>query len=230
MRPLVNRRIAAVAGLAGIAALFFALGGYAWVTADGNVEELLTETGVIGPLVFLAVMWCTQPLGIPGFVFMAPAGIVWPYPLAITLAWIGNMGASYIAFSFARWFARDWVKARIPARMHEYDDRLESGGVRPIVLLRLVFGQLPPADWLLGVTRVSTRNFLIGTGIGIIPGVVLFVVAGGGLIEFFGDLSTTTRRIMIGTIVALLVGRRLWRLQRRRAALAATLAESSPPT
>ena len=75
--------------------------------------------------------------------------------------------------------------------MHKYDDRLESGGVWPIVLLRLVFGQLPPADWLLGVTKVSTRNFLIGTGIGIIPGVVLFVVAGGGLIELLGDLSTS---------------------------------------
>ncbi len=111
------------------------------------------------------------------------------------------MGASYIAFSFARWSARDWVTVRIPSRMHRYDDRLETGGIWPVVLLRLVFGQLPPADWLLGVTKVSTRNFLIGTGIGIIPGVVLFVIAGGGLIEFFTDLSTSTRRILLAVIV-----------------------------
>jgi len=213
----VNRRIGALVALAAVIVVFFAAGGYAWVTGDGNVERLLTETGVIGPLVFVVVMWCTQPFGVPGFVYMAPAGIVWPYPLAIVLAWVGNMGASYIAFSFARWSARDWVTVRIPTRMHRYDDRLESGGVWPIVLLRLVFGQLPPADWLLGVTKVSTRNFLIGTGIGIIPGVVLFVVAGGGLVELLGDLSTTTRRILIAVIVVLAVGRRLWKLRRRRA-------------
>jgi uncharacterized membrane protein YdjX (TVP38/TMEM64 family) len=86
-----------------------------------------------------------------------------------------------------------------------------------------VFGQLPPADWLLGVTKVSTRDFLIGTGIGIIPGVVLFVVAGGGLIEFLGDLPTSTRRILIAAVFAVAIGRRLWKLRRRRAARAAAL-------
>lgn len=218
----MNRRLLALAILATVIVTFFAAGGYAWVTGDGNVERLLTETGVIGPLVFVLIMWCTQPFGVPGFVYMAPAGIVWPYPLAIALAWIGNMGASYIAFSFARWSARDWVTVRIPSRMHQYDDRLESGGVWPIVLLRLVFGQLPPADWLLGVTKVSTRNFLIGTGIGIIPGVVLFVVAGGGLIELLGDLSTSTRRILIAVVVVLAISRRLWKLRRRRVEAART--------
>ncbi len=217
----MNRRIVVLCALVALVAAFFVGGGYDWVTTDGNVERLLTETGVIGPLVFVVIMWCTQPFGIPGFVYMAPAGIVWPYPLAIALAWVGNMGASYIAFAFARWSARDWVKARIPTRMHRYDDQLETGGVWPIVLLRLVFGQLPPADWLLGVTKVSTRNFLIGTGIGIIPGVVLFVVAGGGLIELLGDLSTTTRRVLIAAVLVLAVGRRVWKIRRRRAARAA---------
>lgn len=212
----VNRRLMALGALAAIIVSFFVLGGYGWATGDGNVERLLTETGVIGPVVFVLIMWFTQPFGVPGFVFMAPAGIVWPYPLAIALAWIGNMGASYIAFSFARWTARDWVTVRIPARMHRYDDRLEAGGVWPIVLLRLVFGQLPPADWLLGVTKVSTRNFLIGTGIGIIPGVVLFVIAGGGIIELLGDMSTSMQRTIVATVIVLAVGARIWRVRQRR--------------
>lgn len=212
----MNRRIVALVALAAAVPAFFVFGGYSWATSDGNVERLLTETGVIGPLLFVLIMWCAQPFGIPGFVFMAPAGIVWPYPLAIALAWIGNMGASYIAFSFARWTARDWVTVRIPSRMHQYDDRLESGGVWPIVLVRLVFGQLPPADWLLGVTRVTTRNFLIGTGIGIAPGVVVFVIAGGGIIELLGDMSTTTQRLLIGVAVIVAVAARLFRIRRRR--------------
>ena len=197
--------------------LVVALGGWAWLTEDGNVEELLTETGIVGPLIFVLVMWLTQPFGVPGFVYMVPAGIVWPAPLAVALAWIGNMGASYIAFVFARWFARDWVQARIPASMHRYDRQLSEGGIWPVILLRLVFGQLPPADWLLGVSRVSTRNFLIGTGIGIIPGVVLFVVAGGGMFDYLADMSTGTRRVLIGVVLVLVILRRV-HLRRRRAA------------
>jgi len=211
----MNRKVAALAVVAVAAAVFVVLGGFGWVTGDGNVENLLTETGVVGPLVFVLVMWLTQPLGVPGAVYMVPAGIVWPYPLAIALSWIGNMGASCLAFAFARWFARDWVQLRIPKRMYPYNDRLVAGGVWPIVLLRLVFGQLAPADWLLGVSKVSTRNFLIGTAVGIIPGVVLFVVAGGGLFDALTGMSTQTRRIVIGIIVAVAVGRRVW-LRRRR--------------
>jgi uncharacterized membrane protein YdjX (TVP38/TMEM64 family) len=210
--------LAALAVIAVIAA-FFVGGGYSWVRGDGNVEELLTETGIVGPLVFVGVMWLTQPLGVPGFVYMAPAGIVWPAPTAIALAWVGNMGASYLAFTLARWFARDWVSERIPARMGVFYDRLETGGLWPVVLLRLVFGQLPPADWMLGVTRVSTRTFVIGTGIGIVPGVVLFVVAGGGLLEALADMSTATRRAIIVVLVACAIGRRVWIRRRRRAAV-----------
>jgi uncharacterized membrane protein YdjX (TVP38/TMEM64 family) len=198
-------------------ALVVLLGGWAWLTEDGNVEELLTDTGIVGPLVFVLVMWLTQPFGVPGLVYMVPAGIVWPYPLAIALAWIGNMGASYLAFVFARWFARDWVQARIPVGMHRYDRQLADGGVWPVILLRLVFGQLSPADWLLGVSTVSTRNFLIGTGIGIIPGVVLFVVAGGGMFEYLTEMSATTRWILLGVAGVVVLARRV-HLRRRRAA------------
>lgn len=210
------RRLTVLTAVAATIVLFFVGGGAEWVTGDGNVERLLTETGVIGPIVFVLIMWMTQPLGIPGFVYMVPAGIVWPAPLAIALAWVGNMGASYVAFAFARWVAREWVTVRIPRRMHRHDDKLAAGGVRPIILIRLVFGQLPPADWLLGVTSVTTRNFLVGTGLGIIPGVVLFVVAGGGMVELVTDLPTSTRRIVIAVVVTLLVARRLWRIRNAR--------------
>ncbi len=213
----MNRRLIALGAAVVAAVLVVALGGWTWLTADGNVEELLTDTGFVGPIVFVLVMWLTQPFGVPGVVYMVPAGIVWPYPLAIALAWVGNMGASYLAFVFARWFARDWVQARIPASMHRYDRQLSEGGIWPVILLRLVFGQLAPADWLLGVSTVSTRNFLIGTGIGIVPGVVLFVVAGGGIYEYLAETSATTRWALVGGVVAVVVARRV-HLRRRRTA------------
>lgn len=213
----MKARLAALFAILASAAAFFALGGYSWLRGDGNVEEFLTGTGAIGPVVFVLVMWGTQPLGVPGLVYMAPAGVVWSWPLAVALAWVGNMGASYLAFAFARWFGRDWVTERIPAGIGRYADRISSGGVWSVVLLRLLFGQLPPADWLLGVTKVTNRNFLIGTGIGIIPGVIVFVVVGGSLFEYLGDMSTSTRRLIVGAVVAIVISRRVRRRMRRGA-------------
>ena len=123
-------------------------------------------------------MWLLQPAGVPGAVFMVPAAVVWPIPTAIALSWIGNMGASSIAFVMARWFAHDWAQARLPERLRRWDTRLAGGSTLQVTwqvtLLRFVTGQLTPADWLLGVSTVSARAFLVGTGIGIIPGIVLF--------------------------------------------------------
>ena len=62
----VNRRLLALAVLAVAIVTFFVAGGYAWVTGDGNVEQILTETGVIGPLVFILVMWCHPAVRGPG--------------------------------------------------------------------------------------------------------------------------------------------------------------------
>ncbi|CCM64443.1 MULTISPECIES: TVP38/TMEM64 family protein [Candidatus Microthrix] len=213
----MNSKIGALLAV-GLAALsFVAFGGLGWVLDDGNVARLLTETGPIGPIVFVVVMWVTQPFGVPGFVYMVPAGIVWPAPVAIAVSWVGNMGSSYLGFSFARWFARDWVKARIPPRMHVFDDRLADGGIMPVIGLRLVFGQLPPADWLLGVTRLSNLRFLIGTAIGIIPGVVIAVVAGGGIVGELLDLPPIVQVVAIGAAGAIApLGVR--RLRNRRAA------------
>lgn len=205
----MNRRLMiGGAGAAG-AILFVALGGYSWITGDDNVEDLLNDTGVLGPIIFVLIMWVTQPIGTPGLVYMVPASLVWAAPMAIALVWIGNMGSSYIAFRLARWLGQDWVHGRIPDRMRRFDDRIEAGGLRPVIGLRLLFGQLPPSDWLLGVTKVTNRNFIIGTGIGIIPGITVIILAGEGAFDLLGDMAPTTRWILVGALVIVAVGRRV---------------------
>ncbi len=205
-------RALALAGVALAAASFVVFGGLEWVRGDGNVERLLTDTGVVGPLVFVLIMWTTQPLGVPGIVYMAPAGLIWPAPLAIAVCWIGNMGASLIAFAFARWVARDWAQERIPARMEGFHRRLHPDALRPVIALRIVFGQLPPADWLLGVTQVSTRTFLVGTGIGIIPGIVVIVLAGGTILDALLGMPAAARWAVVALLVVAVV---VWRAVRR---------------
>ncbi|MEZ5167198.1 MAG: hypothetical protein R2695_12195 [Acidimicrobiales bacterium] len=87
-----------------------------------------SPNGALGPIVFVLAMWALQPAGVPGLVFMIPASVVWPLPLAMSLSWVGNMGASTIAFAMARWLARDWAQNHLPTRLRAWDDRLSDGG------------------------------------------------------------------------------------------------------
>lgn len=209
----MRTRILVVTGVGAAIAAFVLLGGWEFVSDGDRVEAFFTERGALGPVVFVLIMWALQPAGVPGLVFMVPAAVVWPLPTAMALSWIGNMGASTIAFAMARYLARDWAQNHMPTRLRGWDERLANGGLWQVFLLRVVTGQLTPADWLLGVSTVRFRTFLIGTGLGIIPGIVLATTIGSAGVDLLAD-----RRIRWVVIVALVGFRVLRRLRRRRGA------------
>ena len=194
------RVVIALVVVAALAA-FLVGGGWDFISDGDRVQEFFTERGALGPIVFVLAMWALQPWGVPGAVFMVPASLIWPMPAAIALSWVGNMGASAIAFSFARWVARDWVEPRIPPWMAKYNDRLAQGGLYEVLALRVVTGQLPPADWMLGVSRVRWGPFVVGTAIGIIPGIVLIVWVGGSLFTTLADRPLLLAAIVIGLVM-----------------------------
>jgi uncharacterized membrane protein YdjX (TVP38/TMEM64 family) len=201
-----HRLLALVAVVAAIA-IFVALGGWTFMSDGDRVEEFFTERGALGPIVFVLAMWALQPAGIPGAVFMIPAAVVWPLPTAMGLSWVGNMGASTIAFSMSRWMARDWAQNHMPTRLKGWDERLAGGGVVQVTLLRVVTGQLTPADWLLGISNVRLRVFFVGTALGIIPGIVLVTTVGGGIFELLSDRRVRLPAILV--VVAIVVIRRM---------------------
>jgi len=186
--------------------LFVTLGGWDFVSDGDRVEEFFTERGALGPIVFILLMWALQPAGVPGLVFMVPAAVVWSLPTAMALSWIGNMGASTIAFAMARYMARDWVQDHMPTRLQGWDERLADGGLLQVFLLRVVTGQLTPADWLLGVSTVGFRTFLLGTSLGIIPGIVLATTVGANVAGLFSN--PWVARPLLVALVGLVVVRR----------------------
>ena len=74
-------------------------------------------------------------------------------------------------------------------------------------MLRVVTGQLPPADWFLGVSKVSFRTFFVGTAIGIIPGIIMAVVVGGSVLTWALDRPAL---LAIGVVIAGLLGALWW--------------------
>lgn len=207
----VRSRWVIFAVVAVAAAVFIRFGGWDFVSDGDRVEEFFTERGALGPVVFVLAMCALQQVGVPGLVFMVPAAVVWPLPTAIALSWVGNMAASTLAFALARYLARDWVQKHMPTRLQGWDERLSGGGVGQVLLLRVVTGQFTPADWLLGVSTVRVPVFLLGTSLGIIPGIVLATTVGSGVVELLGNRAI--RLPVILAIVGLVAFRRLRRVR-----------------
>jgi uncharacterized membrane protein YdjX (TVP38/TMEM64 family) len=185
------------------------LGLVGFVRDAERLEEFLTGSGPLGPIAYVLAFTAVQPISLPGGVLIVPATLVWPGLTVFLLSWLGGMIASTVGFVVARWIARDWVQARLPDGLRSWDDRIASRGVRAIIGLRLVTGYAPAADWLLGVSAVTVRQFLIGTAVGLVPATAAFAFLGDDAIRLFERLPAVGAALVgVAALVVVLARRR----------------------
>jgi uncharacterized membrane protein YdjX (TVP38/TMEM64 family) len=171
-----------------------------------RIRDLLVAGGYGAWAVYLAVFTVLSAVGVPSVVFLVPMPLVWSIPISLTLGMIGSMTSSLAGFWVARYVARDWVASRLPARLERFDEKIEAHAFRTVVWIRLVFFLTPPATWFLALSRVPASTYAVGTFVGSLPGVLIFVVLGG---SFFGWLAqrppwvwATAGAVALGLVLA----------------------------
>lgn len=156
-------------------ALAWRLGVFAQVADPKSFARAVRAMGASGYAGFIVAYALLQPFGVPGTVFVVAAPLIWPWPIAFALNMVGTMLASVIGFAFARFVARDWVAARIPARFRKYDAAIEQHAFRTTFLLRLIFWMPQLLHGFLGVSKVPFWTHFWGSLLGYVP--PLFVVS-----------------------------------------------------
>ncbi len=189
------------------------LGVFQRFADPATATATLLGMGAWGYLVFVGTYTVLQPFGVPGTVFVLAAPLVWPWPIAFALSMTGTMAASVVGFAFARFVARDWVSAVVPARFRRYDEALARRAFRTVFLLRLVFWMPPLLHAFFGVSRVRFWTHFWGS----LAGYVLPLL----LMSYFGQrLFDALRRAPpeawagLGVVLAV-VATSAWLLQRR---------------
>jgi len=129
----------------------------------------------------------------------ATLGVFWGSVVSL----IGNTIGATAAFFVSRYFLKDYVTTTLYKKypkIEKYEYRFFNHGLITVILLRLIplfpFNAL---NYLLGVTSVTAREYIIGTAIGIIPGTIAFVYFGNAI----GMLSPFHIVISILAIVGL---------------------------
>jgi uncharacterized membrane protein YdjX (TVP38/TMEM64 family) len=133
-----------------------------------------------------------------GYLFGVAAG--WPIAIAAVLC------GALAAFALSRWLLRDEVErlvARRP-RWRAVIDAVGDEGTRLIVLLRLA-GPHNLLNVMLAAAPVSTRQFALGTLIGMLPSVSLAAL-GGALAPDAASLWQARERLGPAWIILVVVG------------------------
>jgi len=172
----VTRVVLALLVAAGLAAAW-ASGLYSAMTPE-HVAELVARAGILGPIAFVALFSAAEIVHLPGVLFVLGASLLWPPAVAIPTAYAGALTASVVVFVLSRHIVAADLLKRLPDWLLRYETHLESHGFRTVLGLRLVLFMLPTVHWLLGASRVSFRDYFLGTALGLAPGVLLYVLLG----------------------------------------------------
>ena len=160
----------------------------------------LVAMGAWGYLAFVLSYTMLQPFGVPGTIFIVAAPLVWPWPTAFALSMVGTLAASVVGFSFARFVARDWVSARIPARFRKYEASLERSAFRTVVVLRLIFWMPQALHSFFGVSKVRFSTHFWGSLVGYVPPLFVVSYLGSEMFDASGKMRPTAWPVMAGLL------------------------------
>jgi len=163
--------------VAAVLVAVWASGAAAQLTPQ-QIAEWVARAGIFGPLAYVALFSAAELAHLPGVLFVLAAALLWPPAIAIPTAYAGAVCASLVVFLVSRRIVPGDVRKRLPEWLLRWESSLESHGLRTVIGLRAVLFMLPTVHWLLGASRVSLRDYALGTAVGLLPGVVLYVLLG----------------------------------------------------
>ena len=202
------------------AALIVALVAMRWIVRDelgSRAVQLVTwsrAAGWRGALAFAVAFVVSTVALLPGSVLTLGAGFAWGPVAGVALVSPVSIAAATAAFVLGRSLLRARVERRIgnSTKLAAIDRAVGAHGFKLVVLLRL--SPLIPfnaLNYALALTRVSLRDYVLGSALGMLPGTVLYVYLGSlvtdgaQLLAGRGTTSPAAMALTAGGLVATLL-------------------------
>lgn len=145
--------------------------GYLTPEALGN---FLDATGIWAPALYIVLYVIGVCLFVPGTLLTGLGAAIFGAYWGFLFVWIGAMFGAAAAFFIGRTLGREFAASLIGDRLQKYDDAIERNGFATVLYLRLVYFPFTPMNFGMGLTGVRFRDYLYGTGLGILVGTFIF--------------------------------------------------------
>lgn len=172
------------------------------LTDLASVKSFILSFGSLAPIVYI-LMFTFVPLTLfPDAILAIASGTIFGLFWGTVYTMIGAACGATLSFFIARFLGRDVVMKLLKHNAQWFDEGVERQGFLIILVMRLV--PLIPFDVIsygAGLSKIKFWDFLVGTLIGIIPGVVIYVNLGDKALDvhspaFYGSLA-----LLIGLFV-----------------------------
>ncbi len=145
-------------------------------------RELILHSGHKAVIVFILLSWVRGFLFIPSWVFLTMAGLTFGLWYGGIIMYIADLGSAVLEFAFIRYVARDFLGVHKRPILAKYNQHLRKKGIATVIFLRLIpVFHFDVLNFAFGVSAVKWRDYFWGTLVGIIPGIVAYVLLGAGV-------------------------------------------------
>jgi uncharacterized membrane protein YdjX (TVP38/TMEM64 family) len=205
--------------LAGIIALIAAAKYFHVATLLKGTLDWVGTLGLWGPVLFILIYGAACVLLIPGSVLTLGAGALFGVVRGSIYVSIASLVGATAAFLVGRYLARDWVAKKVAGnpKFNAIDEAVARDGWKIVGLTRLspVF-PFVLLNYAFGLTRVSLRDYVLASWIGMMPGTVMYVYL-GSLAQVGAGQNTPLKWLIqgLGLVAAVLVTLYVTRIARK---------------
>jgi phosphatidylserine/phosphatidylglycerophosphate/cardiolipin synthase-like enzyme/uncharacterized membrane protein YdjX (TVP38/TMEM64 family) len=203
----VSKIVKAVAiGLAILAAAliweFTPLAGMIEPKAVGRTLRQLTD-GPWAPLAVVAVFVAGGLVVFPVVVLIAATAATFGPALGFAYAAAGTMASALVTYALGAWLGKQTLRDLLGPRLDNVRKRVARKGVIAVALIRLVpVAPFTVVNLLAGASEVTLTQYLLGTAMGMLPGIFMMSVLGHQLSEIFLHPNALSLALLAAAIIA----------------------------
>jgi phospholipase D1/2 len=187
-----------------------------WINLASLIEvarSLNQQALPFAPLIAILAFVVAGTFMVPVTLLIAVSGVVFGPFYGALYAMTGTMLTAAAGFALGVWLGRDTLRQMLGHRVNRFNERFAERGIMAMTVLRL----LPVAPFAVinvvaGASQLRLRDYLIGTMLGMFPGIVLTVAFSHNLAEAVRHPNLVTISVLV--LLALLLIALAFGLQR----------------
>jgi uncharacterized membrane protein YdjX (TVP38/TMEM64 family) len=146
------------------------------------IQNFLNRLGIWAPIIYVLLYTIGTILLLPSTPLNLSGGALFGIWWGTFWTALAAIIAAIVSFYYGRTIGRDWVQSKFGDRIKTLDAEIQQGGVFYLFAIRLLpiipYGIV---NFVAGLTSITFKDYVIGTVLGTVPGILPFVMIGAGI-------------------------------------------------
>jgi uncharacterized membrane protein YdjX (TVP38/TMEM64 family) len=179
------------------------------VLAPEQLRATVLSYGSLAPILYLLIYSIAPMFFVHGWIITVAGGLAFGAVWGTVLTVVGATVGATLAFIVSRFLGREFVARVLKGKFKSLDDQAAAHGFQVIFFLRLI--PLVPfnvLDYVAGISKISLRDYILGTFLGIIPGTFAYVYLGSALTNIYSwQFASAVGLLVLLSLIPLLYRR-----------------------